>query len=659
MAHIIIILFKIIVILFISEPVRKIPIASIPVLASAPAISSFPSEVLIPPHPSAVDSYSTAQASLNSNENSPQQSFSNYPSQSYYNPQQPQSYPSPVLIPPPPPHSQTVWNESPQLSYAQIPQIRTVSSSKIPKESLPPNTLDLGQTIVSTTQRTNSAPSQSDVDVSRINLQISSNSGLIPQLSSNIQTSLDEDSRQSLPDYPLNAPSTQTVSSAQNPEESLPPNIINLGQTVVSTTQRTDSVPSHRGVEVARINLQNPSLYTHSRVIPQLSPNIQTSFDGDSRQSLAVHPLDAPSTQTQITISSPSNNLNLKQAVVPTTQSTNSVPSGSDLEVTNINDYQQLPQLSPNIQTSFSENSRIHSGNTAQQTFSSTPIPKESLPPNTIDLGQTVVTTTRITDGAASTGDIDVRRINLGQSYTHQNFAQSSVISQLSSSTIPPLGERNIVSSTSAPILSSSIQTSYLAEQTGIPSSSPNRQLFRKASDIGENSLSSISSSSNLIFTLNGLTGRVPSPDQSIITNQISSNSPLSSTEDIRNRISSTEAPRNNIASSPWINVDPDHILPSAVTQPLNGGNHGPISTILDTVLVQPTDPKNREVIEFGGKQLENVGNIVPVIRHPVLVAGGLSHIQHIPTASISQLTARNGLRGPYDRNGGQLSDGN
>ncbi|XP_044748792.1 endochitinase A-like [Coccinella septempunctata] len=291
------------------------------------------------------------------------------------------------------------------------------------------------------------------------------------------------------------------------------------------------------------------------------------------------------------------------------------------------------------------------------QTVSSSPISPQSLPPNAIDLGQTVVTTTQRSTVAPSNGDIDVSRINLGQTVAQQNIDNSLVNSRIqSSSTITPLGEQRIISSTSSPILSSSVQTPQITEENG-DITQFSRPLFTTASkntylraDIPS---SSSLSNSNSIFTPNGLTGSIPLQDQSILANQIVSNAPNAA----GGLIATGVQEGNNVPSRSWVNIDDGHILPSTVTPPLNGGQ---ISTVLDTVLVQPTDPRNREVIEFGGKQLENVGNIVPVIHHPVLVAGGLTQLQQIPTASISQLTSRNDLdTNDYGRYGRQTESKN
>ncbi|XP_045479822.1 proline-rich protein 36-like [Harmonia axyridis] len=335
-----------------------------------------------------------------------------------------------------------------------------------------------------------------------------------------------------------------------------------------------------------------------------------------------------PLTSSQQSLSYPSLNTDLIPPPLPSTQiagiaDTSSIQTQTVFSAP-ISSSDQLV-LSDNARVGISDSPSIQS-----QTVSSSPIPLEALPPNAVDLGQTIVSTTQRSTVAPSAGDIDVSRINLGHNPTQQTIAFSP--SQI------PLEQQNIVSSTSAPILSSTIQT---VQQNGGISLSPSVPLLTTASELNRIDVSSSPAlnSANAIFTPNGLTGRIESQEQSILSNQIVSNTASLASDDGRQWLSPTEA---NIPSRPWVNVDTDHILPSSVSPPRSGSNELPISTVLDTVLVQPTDPKNREVIEFGGKQLENVGNIVPVLHHPVLVAGGLTHFHQIPTASISQLTSRN-----------------
>ncbi|KAL3285935.1 hypothetical protein HHI36_000453 [Cryptolaemus montrouzieri] len=60
-----------------------------------------------------------------------------------------------------------------------------------------------------------------------------------------------------------------------------------------------------------------------------------------------------------------------------------------------------------------------------------------------------------------------------------------------------------------------------------------------------------------------------------------------------------------------------DQIVSSTALPPLTqrsqDQNLGLIASILGTVLVEPTDPKNREVIEFCGRQLDNVGYFISI----------------------------------------------
>ncbi|KAK9875740.1 hypothetical protein WA026_009537 [Henosepilachna vigintioctopunctata] len=267
---------------------------------------------------------------------------------------------------------------------------------------------------------------------------------------------------------------------------------------------------------------------------------------------------------------------------------------------------------------------------------------------NSIDLGQTVISSTSSipSPNSVTASDVDASRINLGQS----NSQAVEVSNVPPSWTAPSIGGSNIIYSNISPVLPLSPPI-----HTGIP----NRPLLITAAELQRvsNSASSTGSiSSNIIRQSDAINEQVGVQDQTPrYTNQGASQ--------IINQQPQIDTTSPNIQGTTWLNVQPSQNLPPTISNDLAGKNYGtPIPSVLDSVFVQPTDPRNREVIEFGGKQLENVGNIVPVIQHPVLVTGDLRNFQQIPTASISQLSSRNELdpsiSSRYGRNALKQNDG-
>ncbi|KAL3265924.1 hypothetical protein HHI36_010113 [Cryptolaemus montrouzieri] len=372
-------------------------------------------------------------------------------------------------------------------------------------------------------------------------------------------------------------------------------------QTVGVPTVQAVAVPSVQTIAAPTVQAIQPAALPNIQSVAPLQPaTIGTP-------QIAVHPISPPTYLTPPA----QNSVNYFQAGPSPTISTDLIPPSAT--------GAQTPLISLGGTSGAGIADAAVRQNLPIPVLPSTQVPLVTQ--NGIDLRQSVVTSTQSPISISPSADIDASRINLGAS-------------QILNTNLAVLNTQRDISSTGSPIILN--------------------QAPLISSDISADRLSSLSSTPRISIPqaigLTNVKGPVELQNEAILTNQIVSTTPSYTSIDERDVISSQDQVNIREQSRPLLNIGlpSQHFVSSTALPPLaqrtQNQNLGPIASVLDTVLVEPTDPRNREVIEFGGRQLENVGNIVPVVRQPVLLPVGLNNIQHIPTASVSQLSSRNEL---------------
>lgn len=223
--------------------------------------------------------------------------------------------------------------------------------------------------------------------------------------------------------------------------------------------------------------------------------------------------------------------------------------------------------------------------------------------------------------------EIEVSRINLGSNIVTSNSKQINYLSTLpNEANIPQnlVSTDSTLSSTLAPILSSSVTSNIdisnnniILEPNSVNTVSSNGLISRplllnqvKLSPNGESEntirgdlqqpliISTSAPSTIPDLTNNPLQIQGLGPVSSNINQLVSGTSHHTSGQLVQNTL---------IANQGLVNQE-------------SVGSLNPIPAVLDTVLIEPSDPKNREYLNVGGTRLESVGKIVPIVQNQIVL---------------------------------------